>query len=441
MPSRPRAGSALVIGGGIAGAVGARRLAQHGYDVTLCERSSELGGRIRSGSIGGTTIELGAQFITSFYRGTLALLSELSMLDELVEIRRDLGIVQDGQPQLLTAGSPVFGGRYLSATARLHLARALLDVARYWRRLDINAIGKAAAIPDVSVASRWRHADLRGNLLDPVLDGFFYWDPERTSNAVLLILLKAGLRLRHMYAFRPGMSDMVAHLVDLPNIEVVRACAVTSVAPIRNGYRATLETRSSSSTMVADVVLCATPATEVAHIVRGLAADQREFFERVSYSSTAVTVYDVPHAVSSPAFPVMVRSDDRSILSMIGVLSRRTTSEPLGDRDVISLYTSGAASERLLELSDQDIVRHMTEAAKLASTTFDCERRTDELVQRWPQALPRFPPGYLARLRDVGALGERRLAFAGDYLGGPLIEGAVTSAESAARKLLAQAID
>ena len=39
---------ALVLGGGIAGLVSARTLSQHGYEVTLVERSSELGGQARS---------------------------------------------------------------------------------------------------------------------------------------------------------------------------------------------------------------------------------------------------------------------------------------------------------------------------------------------------------------------------------------------------------
>ena len=39
---------ALVLGGGIAGLVSARTLSQHGYEVTLVERGSELGGQARS---------------------------------------------------------------------------------------------------------------------------------------------------------------------------------------------------------------------------------------------------------------------------------------------------------------------------------------------------------------------------------------------------------
>ncbi len=60
-------------------------------------------------------------------------------------------------------------------------------------------------------------------------------------------------------------------------------------------------------------------------------------------------------------------------------------------------------------------------------------------VQRWPEALPFFDVGHFKRLRSFenGEIEnqEQPIAFAGDYLGGPFMEGAFTSGIQAAERL------
>ena len=55
-------------------------------------------------------------------------------------------------------------------------------------------------------------------------------------------------------------------------------------------------------------------------------------------------------------------------------------------------------------------------------------------VVRWEYALPEVNVGYLQALRaiSVSMLRPARLVFAGDYIGGPWIEGAITSGLKAA---------
>ena len=52
----------VVIGGGLAGTSAAHRLSEYGHDVTIIERGNYLGGRIRTRTVGGEAIELGAGF-------------------------------------------------------------------------------------------------------------------------------------------------------------------------------------------------------------------------------------------------------------------------------------------------------------------------------------------------------------------------------------------
>lgn len=56
-----------VVGGGLAGLVTARRLAEAGHDVTLFEERDELGGRVRSRTVEGFTCDRGFQVLFDAY--------------------------------------------------------------------------------------------------------------------------------------------------------------------------------------------------------------------------------------------------------------------------------------------------------------------------------------------------------------------------------------
>jgi monoamine oxidase len=73
----------LIIGAGAAGLIAARTLHAAGFDVAVCEARDRIGGRIWTVRKGGTTIELGAEFIHGKPQTTLALARESGI--ELVE--------------------------------------------------------------------------------------------------------------------------------------------------------------------------------------------------------------------------------------------------------------------------------------------------------------------------------------------------------------------
>ena len=60
-------GDAIVVGGGLAGLVAATRLAEGGADVTLFERRPDVGGRVRSETVDGFTLDRGFQVLFTSY--------------------------------------------------------------------------------------------------------------------------------------------------------------------------------------------------------------------------------------------------------------------------------------------------------------------------------------------------------------------------------------
>ena len=60
-------GDATVVGGGLAGLVSAARLAETGADVTLFERRPDVGGRVRTETVDGFTVDRGFQVLFTSY--------------------------------------------------------------------------------------------------------------------------------------------------------------------------------------------------------------------------------------------------------------------------------------------------------------------------------------------------------------------------------------
>ncbi len=75
-------GDATVVGGGLAGLVAAARLAEAGADVTLFERRPDVGGRVRTETVDGFTLDRGFQVLFTSYPA----------------VRRELGVEDDGGP-------------------------------------------------------------------------------------------------------------------------------------------------------------------------------------------------------------------------------------------------------------------------------------------------------------------------------------------------------
>ncbi len=129
----------IVVGGGIAGLVAARRLLIDGHTVILCEASDHLGGAILRHTVGGIDLDAGAESFSTRGGVVTALAAELGLAEAVVNPHTYPGWIQptDGAAFALPGmslngipGSPlasdvmaVIGGR---AAARAFLGDALL---------------------------------------------------------------------------------------------------------------------------------------------------------------------------------------------------------------------------------------------------------------------------------------------------------------------------
>jgi oxygen-dependent protoporphyrinogen oxidase len=434
----------VVIGAGVAGLAAARRLRLAGAEVTVLERASAPGGRVQTRLVEGCRVELGAEFLADFYTRTFELVRELGLAGELRRIPRSAATLRAGRlyplwPNLAAALTPLVGPRHKVALS--YLVGAL---ARHRSRLDTHAFHKAYTLDDVSVAEYARahlSEEVLEYVLQPPLSGIFYWTPERTSRALLFLALRAGLSRpagMRLYTLREGLGQLAAALATGHDLRL--GAEVETVMPGPGaGYTINGRAGNASFTLAADAVVIATTASAVPRLLPWLDDRQRAFFSAVTYSMTtllAVVVHGhFPRVTYGAFFP-------RRETPFLAAATLPTVKDPRfapPDRDVICLRLSGRAAAALRECADDTLACLMLAELRRLAPDFDpAARRVFQRLYRCAEALPEFNVGHFHRLQAFasGAIEQPALAFAGDYLGGPFIEGAIVSGERAAERLL-----
>ncbi|MDW8389124.1 MAG: FAD-dependent oxidoreductase [Oscillochloridaceae bacterium] len=434
----------VVIGAGVAGLAAARRLRLAGAQVTMLERAPAPGGRVQTLLIEGCRVELGAEFLADFYTRTLELVRELGLAGELRRIPRSAATLRAGRlyplwPGVAAALTPLVGPRHKVALS--YLVGAL---ARHRSQLDTHAFHKAYALDDRSVAEYARahlSEEVLEYVLQPPLSGIFYWAPERTSRALLFLALRAGLSRpagMRLYTLREGLGQLPAALAAGQDLHT--GVEVETIIPDPGaGYTVYGRVGDTPFSLATDGVIIATTASTVPRLLPWLDDRQRAFFSAVTYSTTtllAVVVRDhFPRHTYGMFFP-------RRETPFLAAATLPTVKDPAfapPDRDVICLRLSGRAAAALRECADDTLACLMLAELRRLAPGFDpAPRSVCQRLYRCDEALPEFAVGHFHRLRAFasGAIELPALAFAGDYLGGPFIEGAIVSGERAAERLL-----
>jgi len=131
------------------------------------------------------------------------------------------------------------------------------------------------------------------------------------------------------------------------------------------------------------------------------------------------------------AFATGVARGDRCGLRTILQGHRVPGAAPEG-AGLLSVALGEPAVMRLANASDPEIVDFAVDA--LAGTAFGAVSAVEARVHRWHDARPLFASGALSRLENFSVRIDRspRVAFAGDYMIAPTLEGALTSGMQAA---------
>ncbi|MEM1205064.1 MAG: protoporphyrinogen oxidase [Acidobacteriota bacterium] len=450
-----------------------------GCEVRVLEASGRVGGTVRSGRVQGHLFEAGPTTVPSTAPRLGALIDDLDLRPRVILSRKMAGrrlvwrrgrlhSLPESPPQLLTC----------TALGPLGKARLLMEPLVPARRQ-----GDDETL--LEFGQRRLGRDATAAFLDPFVTGVFAGRLDRLGVDALPKLLDLesghGSLLRGVVASRraakqarpsgqgtrpqgsggpPPLVSFAGGLEDLPRALEQRlrrrgvvfdlASPASAVEPTPGGLRVLRACDGDDrGSLGADLVIVATPASSAAGLLP--TARLREGSAHAAYLegldhpfvTTVGLGYrrsDVDHPLD--AFGLLVASDSRpasaDVLGILFASSIFPGRSPEGEV-TLTVMVGGARDPGAADLDDDGLLNR----ARRAATTMLGVRGEPVAVslQRWPRAIPQFPPGHrrrVARLRsDLATVPG--LALAGNYLDGVGVEGAVASADAAVEAALASA--
>ncbi|MFF4095217.1 protoporphyrinogen oxidase [Streptomyces sp. NPDC001834] len=457
-------GHVVVIGGGIAGLAAAHRLLGAGLRVTLLEATDRLGGKLMTGEIAGTQVDLGAE-------------SMLATRPEAVELARAVGLGDRLQPPATTAAS-VWTRDALRPMPKGHVMgvpgdpAALGDVispeglARVAEERDLTptAVGDDVAV-GAYVADRLG-CEVVDRLVEPLLGGVYAGDAYRISMRAavpqLFEVARAGgslldgvRRIQERAAARPrtgpvfqgiegGIGTLpvaVAEAVRAAGGEILTATPVLGLTRTGTGW----EVRTEARVIAADGVVLATPAWSASTLLAAESPAASAELAGVEYASMALVTMAFRRSDVAGAAALDGRSgflvppvDGRTIkASTFSTRKWAWVADAAPDLFFLRTSVGRYGEEDHLHREDGELVD--VSLRDLVTATGLTAEPVETAVTRWIGGLPQYPVGHLARVarirEEVAKLSALRVC--GAVYDGVGIPACVASAHRAADEIAA----
>lgn len=414
-----------VIGAGIAGLSAAHELARSGRQVRVFEAADHVGGRMATRHVSGFIVDTGAEQIsTRGYPHTWELLRRLG-LDAVPKIGRRLGVWRDGRVRPgLAHPLGLLTGAGLSVRARLDFARAArgrFDTARP----ELSRTGRAT----VAEFCAPYHRDVLEYLCQPVVSGFFGWQPERSAAAPFLALLGAIGPSTAWRAYDRGM-DVVARAL-------AERLDVTTSFPVREvlagpGYA---RITGGGGELRARSVVLAVPAPVARQVYVNPPEHERPFLEACTFTPMVKAHLMLDHRPESDVYLLAVpRSESTSVSVVLFDHLKHPDRAPAG-RGLVTVIANPAVAPALLDAPDDEVVTALAAEAERFVPGLRAAV-TGSVVHRFRHGLPEATPRALALRREFASRLGGVVDYAGDWVTlSPYSEAAVRSGGRAAARV------
>ena len=444
-----RSGRVVVVGGGTAGLSAAYTLNKRGIEAIVLEADDRVGGRMGGDSVGGFSLDQGADFFTASHDVALRLCDELGL--RLVLAPMKLGWFRRGR-FVTTCPSKTIGGilrnlRALKACGMLS-PRAMRTILRLVRTIESNS-------ERLTFSSESHAAEMDGdeNVLEyltrlgapremeTTMKGFLELnmaDLDQMGTAYALtymseVMLKPDqLRMPEM-----GVGSLTHALAENCGDRVSVATPVRHVT-IKDGTATGVV--ADSGTIDADAVICATSATVALDIIPDLPEDVRLALGRVTYSRGCRVVIGLDRPPLPPGLHGVLYPEDATPLLLDRTINLPACA-PAG-KSTLDLLVGRDRAEELFPLDDEEVRRRLLRDARRNPYPGSNLPGDDDgiftRVYRWREAVCAAPPGMLttiAEMRRRNSLQGTNLFLAGDYMRMPSVNGALGSGVDTANEV------
>jgi oxygen-dependent protoporphyrinogen oxidase len=448
------ASSYAIVGGGISGLTAAYKLRRAAGDdalITLFEPAGALGGTLRTVSVAGHPVDVGAEAFVARRPEVGALLAELGLADAQIDTTGARPLIYAGGtvrpfPERTVNGIPT------SAESLTGLVDddALTHVAgEPSRRLQWET-GADPTVEDV-VGDRFG-AQVVARSVDPLLAGVY------AGSAATIGLRSAA----------PGVAAALdggaASLTEAANAALPPASAGPVFRAVGGGYQRLVDelARQSRAEVVhtavarvsedgdgwhladanghdwhADAVALAVPAPRLAPMVADALPSVAAAARRIPVASSAVVALAVAPGTELPDRSGVLVATGEPLRAKAITLTSRKWGRP--DNVELLRLSFGRFGDDVARTAtdEQLVVWAIADVAGVFGVTVD---PVEVHVARWIDAMPQYAPGHGALVAATRASLPHTLALAGNYLDGIGVPACIASGAAAAEQLLAAAV-
>ena len=399
-----------IIGGGLAGLSCAYELRRRGVTATVFESSSQAGGR-----------DSAALYLLApdLFRNTFRLIRELGLTDDLIQIPPHAGQFYKGcvYRHRVASATGLLSFKGLNFVDKALLPRMAYILARHSSHLDFHAPERGLEF-DVETAATFVKRELSQNVLNyiagPLISTLFFYGSDETSAWLYLVLAK------HMYNVR--MSTLSGGITRLTEA-LTKAANVVNDSPVTR-----VETNAAEYVVggepFSDIVI-AVPGNavlQIAGIEEMLSEEDRHFFRNCQYQRVVSVQVMTSRPLDGACYAVSIPRIEKLSAATISFHDYIDPSLVRQGEGLTTLSGGGTDLTAAQLLDDLNLIYSVN---ALSTKTVE-----------WNPGMPKFPPG---RYREIVSFQRRQrrhgLFFCGDYLLGPLIEGAVTTGFRAAEAI------
>ena len=440
-------GRVVIVGGGFAGLSAAYTLMKRGITPLLLEAGERAGGRGKGETVDGFSLDMGAFVFTSTYDTAFRICKELGL--PLVPSQMKFGHYRNGRWVTTTPEQSVWNVvrslrtaitmGFLSPSGLRAGSRVMRQMYREEPYMSFASDSPLAEIDDDESFGDYLERlgapeKLRVTLKGPL--DMILGDPEPAGQALMRAYIgetmlhdgKVSMPERGIGSFSAALA---AHCSD-----AIRVSSPVGRVVVADG-RAT-GVVVDGETIEANAVICAVPGTKVPDLVPELPDATRRALSTISYSTGCRVVIGLDHSPLPPGWhgALFPEDDDTPLLLDRSVFLPACA--PPG-KSLLDLLIGRERAKELIPLEDEQVKRELLGAARSKAPPGSALPGDDEglfyRVYRWEEALCMGTPGMLAALAEVPEQLAGRidnLFLAGDYMGIPSVNGALSSGEKAA---------
>ncbi len=448
----------VVIGGGLTGLAAAWHVRDE-VDVTVLESSTDPGGQVRSVPFAGTRIDVGADAFLARQPEGERLVRAAGFGDD------DLVAPATGQVYLWVRGRrrPLPAGTVLGAPAD-PVALVRSGVLPYGAVLRA---GLEPVVPRREVVGDRSVADLVGErfgrevvdrLVEPLLGGVYAGSVDRLSaEATLPPVWSAAQRHRSLLrglrehraraaaddspvflTIRGGLGRVIDRLAADLGTRLQTGTAVTSLARTEDGGAWRITTDGGEH-LVADGVILALPAAVASGLLRDQSPAAARELSGIRAASVGVVAlaYAPEHVTDVPVGSgILVPRTEGRLVKAVTFSSRKWPHHAGHDHFLLRASVGRVDDATPVDPDDDRLVAAVeAEVRELAGI----DGRADEaIVQRWPDSLPQYDVGHLARVDRLRA--ALREDAPGLHIGGASLDGVGLAARARDGERLAHEI-